>query len=45
MKKKIKIVAQEKNYVCMFGEMTNASALSEKKPRFRQKIIGLSWRF
>ena len=32
MKKKIKILAQENNQVWLFGEMTNASALSEKKP-------------
>ena len=30
--KKIKILAQEINQVCLFGEMTNATALSEKKP-------------
>ena len=32
MKKKIKILAQENNQVCLLEEMTNASALSEKKP-------------
>ena len=32
MKNKIKILAQENNQVCLFEEMTNASALSEKKP-------------
>ena len=32
MKIKLKIQAQENNQVCLFGEMTNASALSEKKP-------------
>ena len=32
MKKKIKILDQENNWVRLFGEMTNASALSEKKP-------------
>ena len=31
-KKKFKILAQENNEVCLFEEMTNASALSEKKP-------------
>jgi hypothetical protein len=30
--KKFKILAQENNEVCLFEEMTNASALSEKKP-------------
>ena len=29
MKKKIKILDQENNWVRLFGEMTNASALSE----------------
>jgi hypothetical protein len=32
MEKKIKNLAQENNQVRLFGEMTNASALSEKKP-------------
>ena len=32
MKKKIKILAQENNQVCLLEEMTNASALSEIKP-------------
>ena len=32
MKKKIKTLAQENNQVRLFGEMKNASALSEKKP-------------
>ena len=32
MEKKIKILAQENNLVRLFGEMTNASDLSEKKP-------------
>jgi hypothetical protein len=29
---KIKILAQENNWVRLFAEMMNASALSEKKP-------------
>ena len=32
MKKKIKILAQENNQVRLFEEITNESALSEKKP-------------
>ena len=30
--KKFKLLAQENNQVCLLEEMTNASALSEKKP-------------
>ena len=30
--KKNQIIAQENNWVCLLEEMTNASALSEKKP-------------
>ena len=33
--KKLKNLAQENNEVCLFEEMTNASALSEKKPPLR----------
>ena len=36
MKKKIKILAQENNQVRLFGEMMNASALSEKKPPLKE---------
>ena len=32
MKKNKKNLAQENNLVCLFGEMTNSSALSEQKP-------------
>ena len=38
MKKKIKILAQENNQVCLFEENTNASTLSEKKPPLINQI-------
>ena len=37
--KKVKILAQENNQVCLLEEMTNASALSEKKP----PLASTSW--
>ena len=37
--KKFKILAQENIEVCLFEEMTNASALSEKKP----PLVALPW--
>ena len=36
MKKKIKILVQENNQVCLFEEMKNASVVSEKKPPLKK---------
>jgi hypothetical protein len=50
MKKKIRILAQEINKVCLFEEVKNVSTLSEKKPpliglRNRGKKVGIVWLF
>ena len=39
--KEFKILAQENSQVCVFEEMTNASALSEKKPPLTRTGINI----